>query len=157
MKVKHSIIIDRPIDDVFTFVTNLHNETRWQPEIKVVTLEGPLRAGSTFREIRVTFGRAYDWHFRITEFDPPHRITIDTIRGTARYRGSRVFEAVAGGTKVTEIGELEIPRYLHFLNPLFSRLSQRPLRLAYSRLKQMLETESDKRELGKPKKVFSVY
>lgn len=141
MKVKHSIIIARPIDDVFAFVTNLHNETRWQPEIKLVTLNGPLQAGSTFREVRVTFGRAYDWHFRITEFDPPHRITIDTIRGSARYRGSRIFEAVAEGTQVTEIGELEMPRFLRVFNPLFSRLSQRPLRLAYGRLKQMLETE----------------
>jgi len=141
MKVKHSLIIDRAIDEVFAFVTNLHNETCWQPGIKLVTLEGPLQAGSTFREVRVTFGRAYDWHFRITEFDPPHRITIDTISGTARYRGSRIFEAVEGGTKVIENGELEMPRFLRVLNPLFSRLSRRPLRLAYGRLKQMLETE----------------
>lgn len=140
MKVKHSIIIDRPIDEVFAFVTNLHKETRWQPEIKLVTLDGPLQAGSTFHEVRVTFGRAYDWHFRITEFDPPHRITIDTISGTARYRGSRIFEVVEGGTKVTEIGELDMPRFLRVLNPLFSRLSRRPLRLAYGRLKQMVET-----------------
>ena len=142
MKVKHSIIINRPIEEVFAFVTNLDNETRWQPEIKLVTLEGPLQVGSTFRELRVTFGRTYDWHFRITEFDPPHRITIDTIGGSARYRGSRLFEAVVGGTKVTEVGELEMPRFLRLFNPLFSWLSQRPLRLAYGRLQQLIEAES---------------
>lgn len=141
MKVKHSIIINCPIDEVFAFVTDLHNETRWQPEIKSVTLEGPLQTGSSFREIRVTFGRTYDWHFRITEFDPPHRITIDTINGTARYRGSRIFEVVEGGTKVTEIGELETPRFLYMFNPLFSQLSQRPLRRAYCRLKRLLEDQ----------------
>lgn len=140
MKVKHTIFINRPLDDVFAFVTDLHNETRWQPEIKQVILAGPLQAGSTFREIRVTFGRTYDWHFRITAFDPPRRITIDTISGTARYRGSRTFEAVAGGTQVTESGELEVPRALRVFNPLFSRLSQRPLRLAYGRLKRLLES-----------------
>ncbi len=144
MKVKHAIIIDRPIDEVFAFVTNLNNETRWQLEIKSVILEGPLQAGGTFRELRVTFGRTYDWHFRITEFDPPYRITVDTINGTTRYRGSRIFEAVEGGTKVTEIGELEMPRFLRVLNPLFSQLSRRPLRLAYGRLKQLLEEESAK-------------
>ena len=142
MKVKYTIFINRPIAEVFAFVTNLDNETRWQPEIKSVTLEGPLQVGSTFREVRVTFGRTYDWHFRITEFDPPHRITIDTISGSARYRGSRLFEAVADGTQVTEIGELEMPRFLRVLDPLFSRLSQRPLRLAYGRLQQLIEAES---------------
>ena len=141
MKVKHTIIINHPIDDVFAFVTNLHNETRWQPEIKLVTPEGSLQAGSTFREVRVTFGRTYEWHFRIIEFDPPHRITIDTISGTVRYSGSRIFEKVEGGTKVTEIGELAMPSFLHVLNPLFSWLSRRPLRLAYGRLKQLLEEE----------------
>ena len=141
MKVKHTIIIDRPLNDVFAFVTNLQNETRWQPEIKLVTLEGPLQAGSTFRELRVTFGRTYDWHFRITEFVPPHCITIDTINGTARYRGSRIFEAVGTRTKVTEIGELEMPRFLRLFDPLFSWLSRQPLRLAYGRLKRLLEQE----------------
>ena len=141
MKVRHAIIINRPIDELFAFVTNLHNETRWQSEIKSVTLEGPLQAGSTFRERRVTFGRAYEWHFRITEFAPPHRITIDTINGTARYRGSRIFAAVEGGTRVTEIGELEMPPFLRVLDPLFGWLSKRPLRLAYGRLQQLLEED----------------
>lgn len=142
MKVKHTVIINRPIDEVFAFVTNLNNETRWQSEIKSVTLEGPLEAGSTFREDRVTFGRQFAWHFRITAFEPPHRISIDTISGTARYRGARLFEAVAGGTKVTEVGELELPRFLRPFNPLLSWLSKRPLRLAYGRLKQIIESEN---------------
>ncbi|MEM7125341.1 MAG: SRPBCC family protein [Chloroflexota bacterium] len=141
MKVKHTIIINRPIDQVFAFVTDLQNETRWQPEIKSVTLEGPLQIGSTFREARVTFGRTFDWHFRITELDPPNRITIDTISGTARYRGSRIFEAMADGTKVTEVGELEMPRLFRVFDPLLSQLSQWPLRRAYSRLKRLIEAE----------------
>ena len=117
MKVEHSVIINRPIEEVFAFVTNLNNETRWQPEIKSVTLEGPLKAGSTFREVRTSFGLTFDWHFLSTEFDPPHRISIDTINGATRYRGSRLFEAVEGGTKVTEMGELDMPLLLFFLNP----------------------------------------
>ena len=146
MKVSHTIIIDRPINDVFNFVTNLQNETRWQPEIKSVTLEGALQVGSTFREIRTTFGRTYDWHFRITEFVPPYRITIDTIKGTARYRGSRIFEGKEGGTKVTEIGELEMPRFLRVLDPLLGWFAKRPLRLAYGRLQQLLEEEVMRKE-----------
>ncbi len=139
MKVEHSVIINRPIEEVFAFVTNLNNETRWQPEIKSVTLEGPLQAGSTFREVRTSFGLTFDWHFLITEFFPPNRIRIDTINGATRYRGSRLFEAVDGGTRVTEVGELVMPRYLRAFDPLFSWLSKRPLRIAYGRLKALIE------------------
>lgn len=139
MKVKHTLIIQRPLDEVFAFVANLENETRWQPEIQSVTLEGPLQQGSTFREVRTTWGRHYEWHFRITEFDPPHRITIATITGTMPYQGSRLFTAVPGGTQVTEAGELQTSGWLRLFDPLLARLAYKPLATAYHNLKKLLE------------------
>ncbi len=141
MKIEHDIVIARPLAEVFAFVTDLRNETRWQPEIESVTLDGPLVVGATFHERRVTFGRRYDWHFVITQLDAPHRITIDTRKGTARYRGSRTFEAVDGGTRVTESGELDLPRFLRPLEGLLARLCRWPLRRAYRRLAALLERE----------------
>ena len=50
MKVQHSIVIKRPIEQVFAFVTNLaENEQRWQPEIELIqfTSAGPMRVGTT--------------------------------------------------------------------------------------------------------------
>ena len=139
MKIEHSIVITRPLAEVFAFVTDLHNETRWQPEIRSVTLEGPLAPGATFHERRITFGRQYDWHFVVTRFDPPHVIAIETLRGTAPYRGTRRFEAVPEGTRVTESGELTLPWVLRpFAGPI-AWLCRWPLRRAYRRLAAMLE------------------
>lgn len=138
MKVEHSIVIARPLAEVFAFVTDLRNETRWQPEIRSVTLDGPLGVGATFHERRVTFGRGYDWHFVVTRLEPPHVISIETLRGTAPYRGSRTFEAVEGGTRVTESGQLELPRVLRPLEPVLARLCRWPLRRAYRRLAALL-------------------
>jgi len=140
MKTEHSVLIHRPLAEVFAFVTDLRNETCWQPEILSVTLEGPIAAGATFRETRVTFGRRFDWRFRITRYDPPDQITIETIEGAAPYRGTRSFEAVGGSTRVTESGELELPGLLSLLSPIAERLSKRPLRAAYARLKTLLES-----------------
>jgi len=140
MKTSHSVIIHRPLAEVFAFVTDLRNETRWQPEIQSVTVEGPLAAGATFRETRVTFGRRFDWRFRITSYDAPDHITIETIEGAAPYRGTRSFEAVGGSTRVTESGELELPGLLAIFTPLVQKLSKRPLRAAYERLKMLLES-----------------
>ena len=142
MKLRHSVVIRRPIAEVFAFVTDLRNETRWQPENRCVTLEGPIEEGAIFREERVTFGRRFAWRFRITRFDPPRAITIETISmsaGALPYRGSRRFVAVAGGTEVIEEGELALPWALRPFAPLLARLSQRPVRQAYARLKGMLE------------------
>ncbi len=140
MRTAHTVIVHRPLAEVFAFVTDLRNETRWQPEIRAVTLEGPIGAGSTFRERRVTFGRSFDWRFRITRYDAPHAIAIATIEGAAPYRGSRSFEALGTSTKITETGELELPGRLARLDPIAERISRRPLRIAYDRLKALLES-----------------
>ena len=149
MKIQYSVLINRPIEEVFAFVTNLENETRWQPEIKSVTLDGPLQTGGTFRETRVTFGRRYDWHFRITQFQPPFHITIETISGTTPYSGSRIFEAVNGSTRVTERGELKTSGLLCLFDPILAHLSQKPLQKAYNRLKVLLETEETQQKIKK--------
>lgn len=141
MKVKHSVVIQRPLEEVFAFVTNLENETRWQPEILSVKLDGLLQTGTTFHEVRRTFGRTVEWHFRITHFEPPYRITIETISGTVPYRGSRLFEAVTSGTQVTEIGELQTSGIFKLIDPFLGWFSKRPLSQAYNNLKRLLEND----------------
>ena len=142
MQTHHSVVIARPITEVFGFVTDLGNEVRWQPEIVSVAIQGPLRAGAVFTETRVSFGRRFDWEFVITRFEPPHVISIETLTGTAPYRGSRIFEIVAEGTRVTEVGELTLPWFARALDPLATRLARAPVREAYGRLRTLLEHES---------------
>ncbi len=147
MKVQHSEFIRRPIAEVFDFVTDLRNETRWQPEIISVTLDGPLAEGSTFRERRVTFGRRFDWRFRVTRLEASgsrRRISIETITGACPYRGAREFTAVPGGTRVDERGELTLPAWLGALEPALAYMSRRPLQIAYARLRRMLEAQPER-------------
>ncbi|MEM7159432.1 MAG: SRPBCC family protein [Myxococcota bacterium] len=139
MKIRHEVVIARPCPEVFAFVTDLRNETRWQPQIESVTLCEPLRRGACFHERRVTLGRTFDWNFRITEFDPPRSISIETIEGTMPYRGTRSFHPVPGGTRVVESGELQLPIGLRWLGPVLARWSRRPLRQAYERLRVLME------------------
>ena len=141
MKIRHEVIIARPCPEVFAFVTDLRNETRWQPQIKSVTLEGPLRTGAHFHERRVTLGFTFDWNFRITDLQPPRSISIETIEGTMPYRGTRSFQPVPGGTRVVESGELQFPAGLRWLEPSLARWSRRPLRQAYDRLRALMEND----------------
>ncbi|HXW00435.1 MAG TPA: SRPBCC family protein [Anaerolineae bacterium] len=143
MKIQHSVIINRPLEQVFAFVTNLENEMRWQPEIVSIqfTSDGPMGVGTTFQEVRRTFGRRYDWHFEVTEFELNKIFCIRTLSGTIHYQGCRLFEPISGGTKVTESGELQTPGLLKFFDPLLARLSQKPLAEAYNNLKFILEAQ----------------
>ena len=139
MQTHHSVVIARPITEVFAFVTDLRNEIRWQPEIVRVEIDGPPRAGAVFTETRVSFGRRFDWEFLITRFEPPHVISIETLVGTTPYSGSRIFEITGAGTRVTEVGELTLPWLARPLDPLVRRLARAPVREAYGRLRALLE------------------
>jgi uncharacterized membrane protein len=140
MKINYSIVIHRPVDEVFAFVTDLRNERQWQPEIEAVHLPAePLQTGSEFEEERRTFGRRYTWRFRVTVLTPNREFSIATVRGTPVYTGSRLFEAVPGGTKLSEIGEVETRGLMKLFDPLFARLAQKPQNDAFHRLKRLLE------------------
>lgn len=143
MKVSHSIVINRPVGEVFDFVTTLTNERRWQPEIEEITITSPapFGVGSTFREVRRTMGQRFEWLFEVFEFEPNRSIGIRTRSGRMPYSGYRYFEAVPGGTRVTEEGELRLTGLWRLFDPLLARLSQKPLVVAYARLKAILEAE----------------
>jgi uncharacterized membrane protein len=140
MKIKHSVIINKPIEEVFAYVTHLDNEILWQPQIQKVymTCDSSLCKGATFVEIRQTFGRRFEWVFQVTLFEDNKRYCIETISGTIPYKGCRIFEAVDGGTKVTEAGELETNGFFKIFNPLLVLISRRPLAVAYKKLKYLL-------------------
>lgn len=144
MKVHHSVTIKRPIERVFAYVSTLENETRWQPEIKEVRyLEGDsIRAGAIFLEIRETFGRRYQWTFKVTSFEQNRSYCIESISGAAPYRGCRKFEILPGGTRITEEGELETQGIMKLFDPLLALMSRRPLQVAYDRLKELLEAQT---------------
>ena len=139
MKIHHSAVILRPVDEVFGYVTSLENETAWQPEIESVQLDGPIAAGVTFTEVRRSLGWRFKWLFEITVYEKNREIRIRTLAGTVPYEGSRLFESVEGGTRVTEVGEVETPTLLKALDPLFMRFSRRALAAAYGNLKRILE------------------
>jgi len=47
MSIKHSIVINRPILDVFNIYKDVDSWAVWDPDVEAVALDGPFAAGST--------------------------------------------------------------------------------------------------------------
>lgn len=143
MKVRHSVVIARPLPEVFAFMADIaRTETLWQPDIRsVVFIDGSrgLRVGARFVEIRRSFGLTLEWTFVVTDFEPLARYAIRSLSGRPAYSGVRHFRAVSGGTEVTEEGEVAIARPLAPIAAILRPLAERPLQVAYQRLKEHLE------------------
>ncbi|ABA59429.1 hypothetical protein Noc_2987 [Nitrosococcus oceani ATCC 19707] len=74
ISAQSSIVIARPVEDVFRFISVdfFSNYPKWSPE--VVELEqlsdGPVRVGTLGRQVRKDQGRRTESKFRITRFEP---------------------------------------------------------------------------------------
>lgn len=71
---KRSIIIDRPVEQVFDFAANLDNASKFMPNVTKIEMltEGGMKPGAKFRETRLMNGKERSAVIEITEHDRPH-------------------------------------------------------------------------------------
>lgn len=82
------ITIDRPLQDVFAFLTDAANHPRWDStSVEMEPLEpGPWRAGLTFRELRRIGPRTMEVRSRIAALEPDSSMDLESLTGPT-FRG----------------------------------------------------------------------
>ncbi len=90
MQTRASILINRPVHEVFAFVADLTNQSRWQPGVVSATVlgGGPVGVGTRIRVASSYMGRSGEGEMEVTEFLPDERIsfrTIEPVRGHGSY------------------------------------------------------------------------
>lgn len=103
MRVRASVVIARPIADVFAFVGDFRNDPQWRSEVREMRYlsDGPLGVGTRLRETSALLGWLVVTESLIPVYEPNARIDFDSVSGPFRVRGSRTVEAVADGTRLT--------------------------------------------------------
>ncbi len=144
VKAQASTLIARPAEQVFDFVAVdfLKNYQRWSPE--VVSLEprsqGPVRVGTTCRQVRIDQGRRTESTFRVSRLEPGRHVEFE---GTSNpFRVSYQLDPTAEKTRLTFTFELS--RLEFFMRP-FEKL----IRIAMAEgaesvvrnIKRLIETE----------------
>ena len=135
MDTKNSIVIDRPIDEVFAYVSNVENMPRWVSGVrKVRLLSEKVKAGARFTAEYAHGVRNSAIDFKVAEFEPPVRFIATTERGpfSFPFRGTFEFRSLGDSTEVTsnvETGEESVATRLANLlfGPLVRRGFQRRL------------------------------
>src|SRR5215470_14468986 len=98
--IEESIVINRPIEEVFAFTSETKNLPLWQTDVVEArhTPEGPVQLGSKMTLMRAFMGRKMEGTADIVEYAPPTRYAYQTTSGP-EVRGANICEAVTGGTK----------------------------------------------------------
>lgn len=141
MKFAESIWINRPMAEVFAYVTDYSTHPLWADAVRVdVLTPGPIGVGTRLNYVDKTMGREVGAESEITVYEPPHRLGYKIAAMSAE--ALQTFTAENGGTRFTWEYEVEpsgVMGVLKVAEPLLAPLARRTLRTAQKRLKGLLE------------------
>ena len=141
-RVSSSITIGRPIEDVFSVLTNVENTEKWFPaKVKERwTSEPPHGVGST-RHAVVTMGWFRSENDAVaTVYEPPHRAAMKGTSSNAPFEATLTFESAEGGTRVEATTELFLRGPAKLFGAMFARWYGRSWDRGLVKLKMMMES-----------------
>ena len=116
IEVEHTFEIERPVEEVFAYLTDVARLPEWQSSAESAELVGELAEGARIMEVRTFMGRRATSTLEVTEYDPPRRFSLHVVEGPIQYAVEHALEAVNGRTRITFVGRGEtgrVPRLMH--------------------------------------------
>ena len=140
--IQHEVTIhlNRPVEQVFAFLMDTGKLSTWQSNlIKTEQItEGPLRAGSRFREVRRLGRRESEIQGEITVFEPNKRFETKTLT-KPEVTVSYSFEAEDGGTRLKHKFVMLTSGLMRLLEPLIAGSIKKESASDFETLKRILE------------------
>lgn len=139
--IENSIIIERPVSDVFSFISQYENDTRWRHGVSLMTQNTPAtQLGTETEEVLDFMGSRYNTRGKITEYVPNSKSAFQSIEATLPVTGWRLVEAADGGTRFTMHLEADLHGAMALFAPLLRAAFSRQMRGDLQTLKHILET-----------------
>jgi len=143
-RVEASVVINRPVEEVFAYVDDEGNAPKWESYILEAeqTSEGPKGVGTTLRGVGQLLGQRIEFTAEITDYEPNRRVTEKISGGPISLEQTLTFEPVEGGTRLTIVGEGETGGSLSMAERIVIRMFQRDVGANLAKLKDILEAEA---------------
>ncbi len=141
IKVESSIVINRPVSEVFAFLTDPANNAKWQDGLVESRLEspGPVGLGSKITDVRKLMGRQLESKLEVTAYEPGKRVSQKTVSGPLPFEITMTFEPTEGGTKVVTMAEGEPGGFFKLAEGMVRKQLESQFAGDSARLKKVLE------------------
>jgi len=141
IKVEKSVVIKKPVGEVFAYVQNNENSTKWQGGVTSVQMEeGPDNVvGSRYTEVRKFLGQEMKTTMEITAFTQNAKWAAKVIKGPVPYEVTMTYESVPEGTKITTLVEGEPTGFFKLAEGMVAGTLGKSLEEDQNHLKAILE------------------
>lgn len=143
IKIAESIVVNRPIEEVFAYIADAENMQEWAAEVVDAkkTSEGPMGVGTTLTVAVKLLGRRVENSHVVTIYEPNIKFAFKTTSGPIPSVATESVEAVNGGTKFTIVAEAEPGGFFKLAEPIVERMLQRQWETNVVNLKDLLEAQ----------------
>jgi hypothetical protein len=139
-----NLVIHRPIEEVFAFISNAENLPRWRAatlEVKPLS-GGTPGVGSLFKGRFTFLGRPFEGNLEVIAREPCHRYATKMVGGPFPLAAHYTLEAVEGVTHLTLIIQGEPGGFFKLAEPLVVSMARRSYESDLHNLKEMLEAQA---------------
>ncbi len=149
MKIEYSILINRPIEDVFAYVSNVENWPQWisgASETKQ-TSPGPMGVGTTFTQVSHYLGRQFEVNARVTEYEPNRKFAVVNDGKPVPYGNTITLEWAGGSTRLHNVltASGDVGGLFKLAEPIMERMFRRQFEKDHENLKDLLEAHAEAR------------
>lgn len=144
--VKQTIVINRPTEDVFAYISNLENLLDWSSFIISLRtiLPGVVGVGATTKNTIRFLGKRSEMTLEVVEWEPSHSLTIKSTSGVTPCLFYYQFEQLEnGGTSIAQDAVISfIEGFRGLTEQVVLNAIHRDLEHGLLTLKDMLETST---------------
>jgi uncharacterized membrane protein len=143
-KIEQTVIINRPIDPVFDYVTNFDNLPQWETNIleSVRTSEKSKGIGSAYKGVINATGMKRDWTSKVTDFEENTRVDQTINCGSIVIYEKLLFdETDDGNTEFNLIQDYKCGGLFRLISPIIVFSMKQQMKRNVANLKEIIERE----------------
>jgi uncharacterized membrane protein len=140
IELEHTLILPRPVEEVFSFLNNFEHDPSWQAgiiEAKQVP-EGAARLGTIVKQVRRFMGRRLDYTGEVVDHEEPKKIWVKSVSGPYPFEGGYRLEPTDGGTRLTLLLKVTPTGIIRFTQSMVARELRQQMEADSNRLKALL-------------------
>jgi hypothetical protein len=120
MKVQKTVVVDKPLEAVFDYLSDFTTTTQWDPgTVSTERQAGDGGVGTTYHNISEFMGRKTELNYVVQELILGQRISLRGENKTVISVDTMSFRRVEAGTEVTYAAEFTFKGAVRFVAPLF--------------------------------------
>lgn len=120
MRLQKVVVVDKPLDAVFTYLSDFTTTTEWDPgTVSTVVDRGDGGVGTSYLNTSTFLGRQTQLTYVVRELVPDERIQLRGENKTVVAVDTMSFRRVGASTEVTYSAEFTFKGPARFLAPLF--------------------------------------